>query len=194
MIEIKNVPINLVLFALQQWKPCHQYAIKPGRGSNTNTFIKGISVWLILKSETSSGNIQNYRSQLEELSAKCKMCVRTFEKYLAWLKGEGLVHAEGKHLLLHNYNLLKKYKINVEKRLPTFYYDPADTKNMAEILISVGIAKMQQRWMQVYWNKINQNSDEYKRLYDFLVYIKADASRLNDPEYFRQCHLNAILL
>src|SRR4051794_35331078 len=66
MMEIKNVPVNLVLFALQQWKPCHQYAIKTGRGSNTNSFIKGISVWLILKSETTSGNIHNYRSQLPE--------------------------------------------------------------------------------------------------------------------------------
>src|SRR4051794_26787798 len=79
IIEIKNVPAELIKYAILQWIPCWKYAKKTGVGNSTNTFIKAISVWLILKSETSSGCMHNYRTQLAALAVKCKMCVRTLE-------------------------------------------------------------------------------------------------------------------
>lgn len=192
-MEIKNTPKQLILYAIKQWSLCNKYAVKTGVGNNTNVFIKGISVWLILKNETTSGIIKNYRSRLPYLAAMCKVSVRTLDKYLAWLKNEGLVHVYAKNLFLHDYNALRKYGINVKDRLPTFIYDIVNSTTLAEVIVSIALKKMQQRRMQMYWKKMNQNPDVYKTLYDLLIFFKADASRLNDPEYFRQMHLELML-
>jgi hypothetical protein len=193
VLEIKNVPTQLILYAVTQWLPCQKYAKDKRLAKNTNQFIKAISVWLILKSETTSGQVKNYRSQLHELAAKCKMCVRTLERYIAWLRDEKLVHVENRNLYLHEYKILRKYSINITDRLQTIYYDTTDNKSLAEILIAIAMQKFKERWMKMYWNKLTQNPDVYKTLYDLLIYFKADASRLNDPEYFRQEHLKLML-
>jgi hypothetical protein len=193
VLEIKHVPTELILFAIQQWTPCHKYAKKTGVGNSTNQFVKGIAVWLILKNETSSGKIKVYRQQLLQLAAKCKMSVRTLDKYLSWLKSEDLLHVEGKDLQLHDYKILRRYRINTKQREQTIYYDPTKEASLAEILISLAIQKLKDNWMQVYWKKLNQNPDEYKRLYDLLVYVGADPSKMDDPEIFREYHLEAML-
>jgi len=193
VLELKNVPAGLIMYAVQQWTPCMKYAKNKAAGHNTNTFIRGISVWLILKSETTSGNIKKYRAQLPELAAKCKMSVRTMDRYIAWLKCERLVHTEGKNLFVHNYEALKKYGINTKDRMPTIYYDTENKTTLAEIIVAIAITKMKERWMQMYWNKINQNQDEFKVLSDLLIFFKADAGRLHDRNYFRECHLELML-
>jgi hypothetical protein len=193
VLEIRNVPTGLILYAAQQWTLCNKYAHKTGVGNNTNSFIKGISVWLILKAETTTGKIQNYRRQLLPLAEKCKMSIRTLDKYIAWLKQECLVDVDGKHLVLKSYRVLRQYGINIKERELPITYDTTNKTTMAEVIITLAINKMKENWMQVYWKKINQNQDEYKRLYDLLVYMGADASRLNDPEYFRECHLELML-
>ena len=192
-MEIKNTPIQLILYAINQWSLCNKYAYKTGVGNNTNVFIKGISVWLLLKNETTSGIVKNYRSQLPYLAAICKMSVRTFDKYFAWLKNESLVHVDAKNLFLHDYKVLRKYGINIKDRLPTFIYDIENTTTLSEVIVSIALQKMQQRRMQMYWKKLNENSDVYKTLYDLLVFFKADGTRLHDPEYFRQMHLELML-
>lgn len=192
-MEMKNTPIQLILYAINQWSLCNKYAYKTGVGNNTNVFIKGISLWLLLKNETTSGIVKNYRSQLPYLAAICKMSVRTFDKYLSWLKNEGLVHVNAKNLFLHDYKVLRKYGINIKDRLPTFIYDIENTTTLSEVIVSIALQKMQQRRMQMYWKKINENPDVYKTLYDLLIFFKADATRLHDPEYFRQMHLELML-
>lgn len=191
---IKRVPTALILFAVTKWTPCFKYAKKTGVGNNTNQFIRNISAWLILKNETSSAVIQNYRTQLQRLAAKCKISERTLRSRIAWMKSEGLVHEEGKDLVIHKYEVLKKkYSINIKQREQTILYNETDNTSLAETIIAIAIKKMQERWMEVYWKKLTQNPDEYKTLYDFFIHLGADAAMLHDREYFRQCHLEAII-
>ncbi len=193
MLEIRNVPTGLILYAVRQWLPCQKYAKNTGMFKNTNTFIKAIAVWLILKNETTSGNIKQYRTQLLQLASKCKMSVRTLEKYIVWLEKEELLHTEEKNLMLQPYRVLRKYGIDITKREETIFYDTKDNTELAEIIIAIALKKMKEKWMQMYWDKLNKNPDKYKVLYDLLIDFKADASRLKEPGYFRECHLELLL-
>jgi hypothetical protein len=193
VLEIRNVPTELILFAIQQWTPCNLYVKKRGGGNNTNTFLKAISVWLILKNETSSGTIKNYRQQMFDLANKCKMSVRSLDNYLRWLRKEDLVHVEGKNLFMHDYKTLKKYGINIKEREKNICYDTSKNATLAEILITVGIRLMKQRWMRYYWRKVNKNPDALSELRNQLIAHGADDSMLDNPEYFRQRHLDLLL-
>lgn len=140
LLEIKNTPTQLILYAIKQWSICNKYAYKTGVGNNTNVF-KGIAVWLILKNETTSGIIKNYRSQLPHLAYMFKMSVRTLDKYLEWLKNEGLVHVDAKKLFLHDYKVLRKYGIDIKDRLPILIYDIENTTTLSEIIVSIALKK-----------------------------------------------------
>lgn len=189
MLEIRSVPTSLILFAITQWEYCGKYAKRTTIGNNTNPFIKGIAVWLILKNETSSGCIHQYRNQLQQLAAKCKMSVRTLERYINWLRSEGLAERTGDNLVLHQYNVLRKYGIELKEREATIFYDTENKTRLHEILISIGIQRLKDRRCIMYRKKINQNQDVFTSLKDLLIKFGADPSRLNDMEYFRECHL-----
>ena len=115
------------------------------------------------------------------------------EARLAWLKKEGLASVEGKNLLIHQYEVLKNYGISIKQREQPIIYDTSDNRTLAEMLIAIGLQYMQQKRMRYYWKKLTGNPDVYKRVYDFLVYVGADATKLADPEEFRQYHQEALL-
>lgn len=194
VLEIQRVPTELILFAITNWQLCQVYAKKTGKGKCTNNFIKAIAVWLILKNETTSGSIQHYRSQLPQLAQKCKMCVRTLESYLSLLRSEGLVSVVGKHLLLKDYRTLRKYEISTKQREETIYYDTSNKTTLAEQLIAIGLERMKDSWMQVYWQKVTKNQAAFSELKSHLIaWLDADQRRLeDDPEYFRDCHLELL--
>lgn len=192
-LELKNVPTKLILYAISQWQPCGLYAKLTGVGNNTNPFLKAISVWIILKNQTTSGAIKNYRSQLNELAAKCKMTERTLYKYLSWLQKEGLINRENGTLLLSQYNVLRKYSINISEKEKPIIYDTNGKINLPEILISLGLQKLKDRWANMYWKKIHKNPDEFKLLNDLFIKFGASAQKLEvDADYFRQCHLELL--
>lgn len=74
-------------------------------------FLRLLSAWLILKSITSSGCIQNYRKQLPQLAATCKIAIGTFNIYLHKLTAENLLHVYKADLFLHRFEVLKRYRI-----------------------------------------------------------------------------------
>lgn len=195
IVEIKNVPTELILCAVQQWLPCQKYAKDKRLSKNTNPFLKAFSVWLILKSETTSGVLLSYRQQLPHIAFKCKMSVRTLEKNIKYLKNEGLLQVDkmANRLVLESYDATRKYEINIDQREQTIYYDTNNDTALSEILVSIALMRFKERWMKMYWKKLNQNPDKYKMLYDLLVEFKADASRLHEPGYFRECHLELML-
>lgn len=189
VLELHNVPTELILYAIQQWEYCGLYAKATGTGKATNQFIKGISVWIILKNLTTSGCFHNYRDQLPELAATCKMSVRTLQRYLSWLKKMDLISIQLGGLYMRNYTTLRRLNIDINDRESTILYDTNSETSLAEMLVAIGIQRMKNRWMNVYWKKLNRNQDEYMIVYDLLVKHGADPSRLQDKEYFRQCHL-----
>lgn len=183
----------MIAYAAQQWLPCHKYK-KTANGKNTNAFVKGIAVWLLLKHETPSGKIQGYRDQLKQLAYKCKMCVRSLDKYIAWLRDEQLATVEGRDLLLEGYKALKQYGINIRQREQTINYDTTSKATLAEIIIALGIEKMKDKPRDAYWQKVTKNQDALGELRNHLIAYGADQQRLDNPEYFRQCHLRLLKL
>ncbi len=192
MLEIRNVPTQLILYAICQWNYNGKYANATGMGNNTNSFIKAVAVWLILKSETTSGCIHNYREQLPALASKCKMSVRTLEKYINELRSEELAFKEGNKLLLHNYSVLRKYDISIKEREPIIFYDTENKTRLFEILISIGLQRLKDKRMIMYWKKVNKNPDEFSVLSDLMIKYGADKARLTDKQYFRECHLELL--
>jgi hypothetical protein len=189
VLELKNVPTELILYTYWQWEYCGEYKAA-GNGKNVNRFLRHIAIWIILKNMTTSGVIKKYRDQLPDLARACKMSETTMQRYVYWLQDEGLVTIHNRNLVLKDYKFLqKKYGINIKEREQTIFYDVNDNKKLSEILISVALLHKQSDRMQVYWNKVTQNQDMYKLLYDLLVQFGADSSRLQNPEYFRECHL-----
>jgi hypothetical protein len=193
VLELKNVPTELILYATTQWNYCGKYVIK-GTGKNTNPFLQGIAVWLILKAETPSGKIQNYWSQLDELALKCKLKPATIAKRISWLKREGLLQVENrKHLVLSSYNVLRKYNINIRKREETIYYNPAEKADLASVLVTIMLAKNKETRMATYWKKLTKNPDAFAVLKEHLIIHGADRSRMDDAQYFRQRHLDLLI-
>jgi len=81
----------------------------------------GSFFWLVLKNETTSGIIHNYKKQLHLLASKSGFSVRAIYKYITWAVNEGLLHVEGKNIIIHSYNVLKKYGICIDKRVGVLY-------------------------------------------------------------------------
>jgi hypothetical protein len=193
VLEIHNVPTALILYAIEQWTLCNKYAHKTGVGNNTNPFLRAVAVWILLKHETTSGKIKHYRKQLPQMATKCKMSVRSLDSYLAWLKKEELAHVEGTSLVLHSYQSVKKYGINIQQRQQTILYDTNSKASFAHILAAIGVEKLKDKPRTTYWKKVTKNPDALAELRTHLIAYGADATRLDtDPEYFRLSHLQLL--
>jgi hypothetical protein len=184
------VHIGVIDFITRQWKENGKH-VKTGKAKHTNPYATGLSIWYILKAETSSGIIQNYRSQLTELAAKCLHCTSSLQKWIAWLRNEGLLHIEGKHLRLHSFAALKKYGINYKQKVEkAVYYDSSENISLSDKLLAIGIVRMQERGKRIYEKKITGNPAIQREIGNHLIAYGADAKKVStDLDYYRKEHL-----
>jgi hypothetical protein len=100
LVEFTNVPAEFLALAAK----------------SSQAFQIRCFVWLILKNETPSGKIKDYKKQFHELAGNHGVPVNTFNKYIPKLQEDGFLLIEGKDLLLKGYSTLKKYGINIKHR------------------------------------------------------------------------------
>lgn len=194
VLEIKNIPTSLIVYAVHNWQLCQAYTTKRSVGNNTNPFLKGITVWLVLKAITDSGRIHDYRKQLHEIAELCKISVRTLETRLAWLKKEELIRLDGKALVMRPFHKLRQYNIDITERTDTIIYDSSKKTTLAEVLVTIALGKLKEKWNFMYNKKLSQNPNALAEVRNHLVEFGADRKRLDqDPEYLRERHLALLI-
>ena len=193
MLELQNVPTELILYAVHNWQLCQQYTTVRSCGNNTNPFLKGISVWLILKAQTTTGVIQNYRRQLPDLATQCKISQRTMDNRLSWLRKQGLIKIEGKNLFVDSYKSLRKFDIDIFETEQTIYYDTEGKTRLSDILTAIAIGKAKEKWMHMYSRKLTANPNTLAEVRNHLIAYGADQDQLDDIEYVRQQHLKLLI-
>lgn len=191
---------ELIAYSFHQRKECGAFVTK-GTAKTHNDFIKNICTWALLKSITTSGIIQNYRLQLSDIAAYCKVKRATLEMRITWLEVEGLVRREHKHLKLASWKTLgEKYGINTTEKIHVLY-DPSEKAHLQDTLATIYIQDNKEPGRLQYHNKINGHpqikSDLANHLYEHRseyarkVYTQAEYyNKLHsDGEYFRKQHL-----
>lgn len=190
VLELKNVPAELLLYANKQRKVCGDF-ITTGKAHTHNPFAKAISVWIILKNLTTSGVYNDLRLQKVSLAANCKMSVSVFERQLRYLKQHDLLSMKDGRLMVHNYSVLRRFGININQRIETIQYDTSNKIKLQDIFTTLAIQHEQNRCKQAYWSKVTSNQDVFNALSDVFKKGGAHGSLLADKEYFRQVHQEA---
>ncbi len=179
--------------------PTHVWIIKDAPGAlvnlrhlrnkyETNRDIKYWATWFLLKSLTTSGNIQNWIYQKEYLLEWLEMNEQTFRAQLHWLKKEELLQVDK---LTHNLRLCS-YEAAAEKLGITFEgvyrvdYKPGDRKQSFQyILRTEEIEENKELQLSTLINKIDKNPSFKNELLYMMVQHGADQNRLYmDRKYF----------
>jgi hypothetical protein len=116
--ELKNVPVELLLFAAES--PFY--------------ILRAISVFIILKNETTTGVIHNYTKQVQAISSKYGITTATLNKFIPVLLNIDWARANGSNLHLVSYKLFKAYSLNIENRCTIRY-------NISEDISDIILAK-----------------------------------------------------
>lgn len=190
IIELKNIPLEAIDLMVRGWEECGRY-VKTGKAKHTNPTARALDTWIILKTITTSGKIHNYRQQLNDLAATCKIGVRMLQSRIKWLKERNLVYTENKHLYLNSYKSLKQeFEIDITERTQqVIFYDTTDNITLAEKLFPLGIDRMKERCRYMYNKKINKNTTTRREISNHAVAYGANQEKLGNTEYFRHSHL-----
>lgn len=193
VLELHSVPTELILYAVHNWQLCQQYTTVRSCGNNTNRALKGIATWLILKAQTTTGVLQNYRKQLPDLATQCKVSVRTMESRLLWLKQQGIIKIEGRNLFVDSYKSLRKFDIDIYETEKPIYYDTEGDAKLEDILTAIALGKAKEKWMHMYSRKLTSNPNTLAEVRNHLIAYGADQEQLDDMEYIRQQHLKLLI-
>ncbi len=175
-----KIPIALAESVIWQRKLVCQY--------ETNKVIRAIDTWLCLKSLTTTGVIQFYCNQKNELLQLCKISKASLytrlhylqnEKLITWNKRSGTIKLCSYEKLADHYNYTHTSFININ-------YDITDNRKICQFLFSIEIESNQKRQTEALYNSINKNPETKNTLITLMQQYGADRTRLSEPEYFRK--------
>jgi hypothetical protein len=103
--ELKNVPVDLLLFAVES--PPYIRRV--------------ISAFIVLKNETTSGVIHNYNKQTPSIARKYGITTSMLNKAITVLINIDWARANGRDLHLVSYKVFKAYSLNMQNRCTITY-------------------------------------------------------------------------
>ncbi len=155
-----NVAMQLIHYACDQRKECGVHVTK-GASHTHNPFLKRISTWLLLKNLTTSGLIKNYGTQVKDIATYCMIAQSTLYRDISWLKAEGLLFRQGKHLRIASWKTIEEnYGINTAEKLHIEYEPSIKPWHLADALAAINDKSHRDVCYAAYLRKINGNPRE----------------------------------
>ena len=170
-------PTSLVSYTLAMRKK------QEGNTYVTNTFIKPITTWLILKAESKYSVIKNYQDQIEDLAFLCGCSVQTFKKRLRWAVSERLATIEGSDIYLKSYKQLSVlYYVNLD-HYKLVSYDPTTDKDLHLHMFAADIEDNKSRQAYMVKSKMDKNPALTRTIKTVMLRFGADERKLSNFNY-----------
>lgn len=175
-----TAPVELIAYAVGERAKVNKY--------ETNRFIRAVGMWLILKSETTSGVIQDYTGQLPYLLSITQLSTASFYNRINFLIKEGLITKEGNNLILSSFDYAaNKYLLhNVNSKI-SFTYDPNGKQQIHYLLSAVEIKHNQDLQAQALQRKLDKNPIIKVEQLKLIHECGADVKQMNNNDYNREC-------
>lgn len=152
----------------------------------TNRMIRAVDTFLCLKSLTTTGVIQNYNSQIDQLAHFAQITKPSFYNRLQYLHDRKLIEKKGGNIYLTSWkNFGKFFDIDCSHFL-TIKYNPDDKRKIYQIISALEIQIAQQRQRDYFILKISKNPDIKRAIETLMIDAGADGKKLNDPVYFQK--------
>lgn len=149
----------------------------------TNKYIKNITAFLILKSESPYGLIKDYQKQIDHLSFITQCERQTFKKRLQWMLQEGIAAIEGPHIRLKSWKEVSALYYCDLTKFKTIQYKPSEQKNIHLHLFASEIEDNKARQSFVIQQKLNKNLALKQTIEAIMLQHGADPSKLSDINY-----------
>lgn len=149
----------------------------------TNTYIKNIAAWLILKAETPYSILRNYKSQIDHLAFITQCERQTFKKRVSWMLQEGLAKIVGNDLQLVSFKDACAIYYCSHKQTTTILYEPGTDKNFYLRLFTteIEVNKDHQRYMIEV--KLKRNPTLKQTIQVAMLQHGADRNRIENFQY-----------
>lgn len=170
-----SIPTDLARHLVWQRKKVNQY--------QTNQLIKAMDTWLLLKHCTTSGIIQNWNEQKQDLFRLCKCSESIFRHRLKLLADLQLLKYNRYNINICSWQILEKtFEIDTSAKF-TIQYNLNDKQRIQEWFIATEIKDNQSRQAYMIIKKLNKNPDHYIAAIGAILAAGADATRLKEPGY-----------
>ena len=170
-----HIPYDLARLAVWQRKTVTHY--------QTNSIIKALDTWLVLKHETRSGWLQNWNQQKDYLLKICKIGESVFRTRLRILQDLQLIKYSRHSIKVCSWDQLgTTLEINPHSKL-TVQYDPNDNKRIQDWIIAAEIKDNQSRQSYMIIKKVYENPVHKNAVTRALIRAGADKARIKDPVY-----------
>jgi hypothetical protein len=175
-----TAPVELIAYSVGERAKVNKY--------ETNRFIRAIGTWLILKSETTSGVIQEYSQQLPYLLAITQLSTASFYSRINFLVKEGLITKENNQLILASFqDAGNKYYLHNTNNKISFTYDPNGKQQIHYLLSAVEIKHNQELQAQALQRKLDKNPIIKVEQLKLIHECGGDVRKMNDSNYNREC-------
>lgn len=171
-----SIPVELARLAVSQRTLVNKYQV--------NQFIRCMDTWLVLKSLTRSGMIQDWNKQKNYLIKVCKCSETILRSRLSWLHKKNFLRYDRKDITIASYDSLAKIlEIDLSAK-KIISYDIDSKQRLQEWLIATEIEDNQQRQNFMILKRVNKNPLIKMQLIAAMIKDGADRTRLNDNLYF----------
>lgn len=170
-----KLPVELCRLAVWQRSKVNKY--------QTNSFIKAVGTWIVLKHLSTPSLLQNWNGQKDQLLICCKVVESTFRLHLKMLATMKLLTFDRHNIRLCSWDELgKALDIDIEKK-QTIHYDISDKKTVAQWIIATEINDNQERQAYKIISKLNKNPELKTILIHAMIAAGADKALINQPSY-----------
>ncbi len=170
-----HIPYDLARLAVWQRKTVTHY--------QTNSLIKALDTWLVLKHETRSGWLQGWNRQKDYLLKICKIGESVFRTRLRILRDLKLIKYDRHSIKICSWDqLAATLEIDVHSKL-TIQYDLNDNKRIQDWIIAAEIKDNQARQSYMVIKKVYENPVHKNAVTSALIRAGADKARIKDPVY-----------
>lgn len=170
-----QIPAELARYSVWQRSLVNKY--------QTNSIIKALDTWLVLKAESIPSIIGQWNEQKGRLLQICKCSESIFRTRLKLLKEMKLIKYDRYSIRLCSWDELgKALEIDVDKK-EIIRYDIYNKQRLQEWLIASEIKDSQQRQAYMITKKLNKNPELKLKIIHAMIAAGADRTRIKEPGY-----------
>lgn len=171
-----QIPYDLARYAVWQRSIVNKY--------ETNTIVKALDTWLILKAETASSLLQSWNKQKNYLLALCKCTESIFRHRLKILRDLELLTFDRYNIRVGSWDQLAvKFEIDIKKRFP-LQYNINDKQRVQDWIFAIEIQDNKNRQAYKVMQKLGKNPIYHEAVIKAMLKAGAERSKIKNSEYF----------